>query len=346
MKKLFLAFCIFILCFGIYAFYEARVFLNNPVQISDEEVFFDVPNGANLNSVAKSLYQQGLITNTRYFIWLTRIKGWQNRLQAGRFSLNKSFVPEKILDILVNGRPVLFRITVPEGLTWWQTGELLEKSGLISIDDFCTIIMDKDFLVHYGIPFQTAEGFLMPDTYLLKKAENPDKETLKAQTKVVIGRMIDNFWKKAQEVWLNGKKPDKDELKKIVILASIVEKETAFDSERAKVAGVYINRLKRNMLLQADPTVIYGLGPNFDGNLRKKNLEDPNNLYNTYQRIGLTPGPICSFGILSLKAAIFPEEHDYLYFVAKTDGGEHAFSKNLADHNRAVRQYLQNRKKK
>ena len=99
------------------------------------------------------------------------------------------------------------------------------------------------------------------------------------------------------------------------------------------------------MILQADPTVIYGLGPNFDGNLRRSHLDDPNNLYNTYQRPGLPPGPICSFGMAAFRAAIAPEQHDFLYFVAVTDGGEHAFSTNLADHNKAVRQYLQNRRK-
>ena len=110
------------------------------------------------------------------------------------------------------------------------------------------------------------------------------------------------------------------------------------------MAGVYQNRINKGMLLQADPTVIYGLGPAFDGNLRRRDLDDANNLYNTYQRPGLTPGPICSFGAAALAAAVRPEEHNYLYFVAKFDGGEHVFSTNLTDHNKAVRQYLQNRR--
>ena len=110
------------------------------------------------------------------------------------------------------------------------------------------------------------------------------------------------------------------------------------------MAGGYANRLRINMALQADPTVIYGLGPNFDGNLRRRHLDDANNIYNTYQRPGLPPGPICSFGASALAAAITPEEHKYLYFVAITDGGRHAFSTNLDDHNRAVRQYLRNRR--
>ena len=247
-----------------------------------------------------------------------------------------------MLDTLVNGQPVLFRVTVPEGLTWWQTGRLLEDAGLARFEDFRQVIMDPDFLRHYGIPFATAEGFLMPDTYLLKKADVLDL----AQARAVAGRMVDNFWRKAAGLWPDGKKPDAATLKTWVILASVVEKETAVEDERPRVSGVYQNRLQKNMLLQADPTVIYGLGPAFDGNLRKSQLDDAANPYNPYQRPGLPPGPICSFGLTALAAAIHPEAHKYLYFVAKTDGGEHVFSTNLNDHNKAVRQYLQNRRKR
>ena len=245
-----------------------------------------------------------------------------------------------MLDTLVNGQPVLFRVTVPEGLTWWQTAKVLEDAGLVRFEDFRAVITDPAFLRHYGIPFDSAEGFLMPDTYLLKKADVPDK----AQARAVAGRMVDNFWRKGDALWPDGKRPSRDELRRLVILASVVEKETAFADERPRVAGVYANRLRINMALQADPTVIYGLGPNFDGNLRRRHLDDANNIYNTYQRPGLPPGPICSFGASALAAAITPEEHKYLYFVAITDGGRHAFSTNLDDHNRAVRQYLKNRR--
>ena len=218
--------------------------------------------------------------------------------------------------------------------------EALEEAGLVRLEDFRAVITDPAFLRHYGIPFDSAEGFLMPDTYLLKKADVPDK----AQARAVAGRMVDNFWRKGDALWPDGKRPSRDELRRLVILASVVEKETAFADERPRVAGVYANRLRINMALQADPTVIYGLGPNFDGNLRRRHLDDANNIYNTYQRPGLPPGPICSFGASALAAAITPEEHKYLYFVAITDGGRHAFSTNLDDHNRAVRQYLKNRR--
>ena len=322
--------------------WEAHHFLTTPPAASGETVFFDVTPGARLDQVAAHLAHQGLVTDARRFGYLARYKHWENRLQAGRFALNTGWTPDKVLDTLVNGQPVLFRVTVPEGLTWWQTGRLLEDAGLARFEDFRQVIMDPDFLRHYGIPFATAEGFLMPDTYLLKKADVLDL----AQARAVAGRMVDNFWRKAAGLWPDGKKPDAATLKTWVILASVVEKETAVEDERPRVSGVYQNRLQKNMLLQADPTVIYGLGPAFDGNLRKSQLDDAANPYNTYQRPGLPPGPICSFGLTALAAAIHPEAHKYLYFVAKTDGGEHVFSTNLNDHNKAVRQYLQNRRKR
>ena len=322
-----------------WAGYEAWTFLKTPPATPGQEAFFDVEPGANVRRVADKLEERGLITDARKFLLLARYKKWDSRLQAGRFALNTGWLPEQVLDTLVNGQPVLFRVTVPEGLTWWQTAKVLEEAGLVRFEDFRAVITDPAFLRHYGIPFDSAEGFLMPD-YLLKKADVPDK----AQARAVAGRMVDNFWRKGDALWPDGKRPSRDELRRLVILASVVEKETAFADERPRVAGVYANRLRINMALQADPTVIYGLGPNFDGNLRRRHLDDANNIYNTYQRPGLPPGPICSFGASALAAAITPEEHKYLYFVAITDGGRHAFSTNLDDHNRAVRQYLKNRR--
>lgn len=321
--------------------YEIHAFLSTPAQNPGSETYFDVTPGMRFGQAAEALAKAGIVTDARKFGWLARYKQWDNRLQAGRFALHSGWPPEKILDALVNGQPVLYRVTVPEGLTWWQTARLLEDAGLVTQEDFRRIVFDPDFLRHHGIPFASAEGFLMPDTYLLKKNDSPDL----AQARSVAGRMIDNFWRKSAALWPEQAKPAAEQLKTWAILASVVEKETAVPSERARVAGVYQNRLKIGMLLQADPTVIYGLGPTFDGNLRRRDLDNAANPYNTYQRPGLPPGPICSFGMAALAAAIRPEEHAYLYFVTRRDGGEHTFSTNLNDHNKAVRQYLQNRRK-
>ncbi|MBO4299989.1 MAG: endolytic transglycosylase MltG [Desulfovibrio sp.] len=320
--------------------WQANTFLTSAPETPGKQVLFDVLPGARLAQVAAALEHKGCVTSASKFRWLAHWKQCENRLQAGRFALNTGWTPDRVLHELVNGRPVLFRVTVPEGLTWWQTARLLENAGFVHFEDFSQIVMDPDFLRHYGIPFASAEGFLMPDTYLLPKKDVVDA----SQARAVAGRMVDNFWNRAASLWPDGKVPGRDALRTCTILASIVEKETAVDAERARVAGVYRNRLDRGMLLQADPTVIYGLGENFDGNLRRSHLDDGKNPYNTYQRSGLPPGPICSFGTAALSAALHPEAHKYLYFVAKVDGGEHVFSTNIEEHNRAVRRYLQNRR--
>ena len=362
MKTLFRLFLLVLLLAaagGAWLWREAQTFLDTPAGHPGEAVIFDVPPGAHLTKIADELASRGLITSARNFVLLARWKKQENRLQAGRFALEGGWRPEQVLEALVSGRPVLQRVTVPEGLTWWQTGRLLENEGLVDFAAFREAITDPDFLRHYGIPFSTAEGFLMPDTYLVKPpdaaAEAAGGETAqaarKAQARAVAGRMIDNFWRETAQLWPDAAgregvaaRPPADQLKKWVTLASIVEKETGIPAERARVAGVYENRLTRGMLLQADPTVIYGLGPAFDGNLRRAHLDDAANPYNTYQRPGLPPGPISSFGTAALAAAIRPEQHGFLYFVAKTDGGEHQFSATLQEHNRAVRDYLRQRR--
>ncbi|MEG2172113.1 MAG: endolytic transglycosylase MltG [Desulfovibrionaceae bacterium] len=339
--RLFFLFVVAGVVAGGYGYWEGSRFLATPPSAEGQEVLFDVEPGTAFGRVAEQLQAKGCITNARYFGWLARYKQWDSRLQAGRFALNTGWQPEKVLDQLVNGHPVLYRITLREGLTWWEVGQTLSEAGFVRAEDFQTVITDPAFLRHYGIPFASAEGFLLPNTYLLKK---PDSPTL-ADARSIAGRLVDTFWQKTAPLWPGGQKPKGAELQRLVTLASIVERETAIPAERPRVAGVYANRLKANMLLQADPTVIYGIGPAFDGNLRRSQLGDANNLYNTYQRPGLPPGPICSPGVASLRAALQPEVHDFYYFVAKSDGGEHAFSVNLSEHNKAVRQYLESRKK-
>ncbi len=343
--KFFLRFLLFLLlvaCIGLgYVFWQGKMFLETPMQSQGQEIMFDVVPGTTFQQVATNLQEKGLISDSLKFRILARYKKLDGKLQAGRFKLSTDMLPAAILEELIFGKAILHRITIREGLTWWQTGKLLEKHGFVKFDDFKAVVHDAEFLRHYGIPFKNAEGFLMPETYLLKKADEPDK----AAARAVAGRLVDTFWTKMKPYWPDKKKPSTDKLRELVILASIVEKETGIGAERARVAGVYRNRLDIKMLLQADPTIIYGLGPSFDGNLRRKHLDDAKNPYNTYKHGGLTPGPICSPGVAAIRAAINPEKHKYLYFVAVTDGGEHAFSKTLAEHNRAVREYLRNRKK-
>lgn len=330
-------------------------FLHEAPESNGREVFFDVLPGARLGTVAHQLFDAGLITDEKAFILLARFYQEHNKLKAGRFALHTGWLPEAVLKTLVHGKPVLYRITLPEGLTLWQTAKLLEEQGFVKASAFLSVVTDPAFLRHCGIPLPSAEGFLMPDTYLLKKyeeveeteaaAEATTQQSAERKQATRIGRrLVDNFWARAENLWPDKTRPKDADLKRLVILASIVEKETALESERARVAGVYTNRLAKNMLLQADPTVIYGLGPTFSGRLLYRHLDDRKNPYNTYQLPGLPPGPICSFGMSALKAAISPESHQFFYFVADSNGKGHVFSRTLEEHNKAVQKYRQSKK--
>lgn len=349
MKRVAIAAALLVVALCAWGGWSVYSFLNEPPSREGRDIVIDVPRGATFSRIAAELENRGLVTDSRKLRLLAKFRKLENKLQAGRFTLNSGWTPDKILDALLLGRPELYRVTIPEGLTWWQTGRLLESEGFVKFEDFKKAVFDPDFLRHWGVPFASAEGFLMPDTYLLKKPDSAERDAAEdarvwsEQSRATVGRLIDNFWRKTEALWSGGK-PDKETLKRATVLASIVEKETGSPGERPRVAGVYANRIERGMRLQADPTVIYGLGPDFAPPLRRSQLDDAKNPYNTYQRDGLPPGPICSFGAAALKAAINPEKHNYLYFVAKTDGGEHQFSSALEDHNRAVEEYRRQKK--
>lgn len=294
-----------------------------------EATVFIAP-GATFAQVAQNLEKQGLIHDAGNFLLLVRFTESGGKLRAGEFLVNAAWEPLRVIEQLTRGQPILHRLQVREGLAWWEVGRLVEDAGLGSYASFERAVRDPALLARHSVPFTSAEGFLFPDTYLLPR--NPENDA-----RPVVEHMLKEFWKTAREVWPEGA-PSGQELGRLVILASIVEKETGQGGERAKVAGVYANRLRIGMPMQADPTVIYGIGPSFDGNLRKPDLENDKNPYNTYRHPGLPPGPICSPGKAALEAAARPETHGYLYFVSRKDG-THEFSKNLDDHNAAVRKF-------
>ncbi len=334
---LWLLFVVLVVCLaaGLYAWRDVQTFLNTPPEMPGKSLIVDIEPGMTLAQVATMLEKEGVITSAQRFQLLVRYKEKSRNVQAGRFLMNTGWLPEMVLDMIVSGKAMLYRLTVREGLAWWDVAELVEEGGFCKAADFTSVIHDPAFLRHWGIPFDSAEGFLFPETYLLPRPREMNRDAAKA----VASRLVDMFWRRADKLWPDGKRPSSDELKRLVTLASIVEKETSVPEERARVAGVYANRLEKNMLLQADPTVIYGLGRDFEGPLLRSQLDNAKNRYNTYQNPGLPPGPICSFGASALKAAISPEKHEYLYFVATGRDKGHTFSKTLSEHNRAVRDY-------
>jgi UPF0755 protein len=316
-------------CSAIMA-WRVHQFLTVPPETPGREVIVTIEQGMSFDQIAGLLYKESVVSDPLAFKLLARFTKQDGRLKAGEYRLNTGLTPMQVLDLLVSGQAILFRLTVPEGLTMRQIAKLAEQVGIGSAASFDKAARDKELLAKYNIPSDNAEGFLFPDTYLFTRKPGND-------ARQVVEAMLAQFVKHAAKVWPDGLPQGKD-LFDAVTMASLVEKETAQPAERAKIAGVFANRLRLKMLLQTDPTVIYGLGERFDGTLHRVNLDDPKNPYNTYQHPGLPPGPICNPGLESLKAAADPETHDFLYFVSKNDG-THFFSKSLEEHNSAVAKY-------
>lgn len=316
--------------------FQAYSFMHGRGELPGKLVVLEIKPGDSFDQVAAALQQSKVISSKTKFKLLAMLRGETGHIQAGVFEFSTAWTPSETLNHLVYGKPTLQRLTLREGLPWWEVGRLIEAAGLAKAEDFKEIIHDPGFLKKMGIPFKSAEGFLYPDTYFLRK---PINEPEKKDAERIASRLVNTFWQKGQEIWGNDK-PLGQDLRELVIMASLVEKETGIADERAKVAGVYANRMQKGMLLQCDPTIIYGLGPSFKGSLRRSHLQDASNPYNTYQHAGLPPGPICSPGAAALKAAFQPEEHDYFYFVATGRDGTHYFNKNLQGHNRDVAKYL------
>ncbi|BDV01676.1 hypothetical protein TDMWS_17610 [Thermodesulfomicrobium sp. WS] len=305
-------------------------YLTTPLDPAGPPIIFSVQRGEGTEAVIARLAEAGLVRTPRLLAAVARIGG--SNLRAGEFSLSAAMSPQQILWTLRFGPPVRYRVTLPEGLTLTQTAARVAETGLTSAEAFLALCADPQFVQAQGIPAPNLEGYLFPDTYFFERPQGGDPRPL-------VEAMIHRFRVATRDL---PTAQDPKALHQTVILASIVEKETALPEERPRVAGVYTNRLARGMLLQADPTVLYGLGPTFLGELTTAHLKDTANPYNTYAHPGLPPGPICSPGLAALQAAANPEAHAYLYFVATGDGG-HTFSRTLAEHAKAVERYRQRR---
>jgi UPF0755 protein len=249
--------------------------------------------------------------------------GHSTNIKAGEYVLNSGMPPLKVLDILSKGAVLLHAVTIPEGFTRKQIGELLEKKGLINKQKFLSLTGSPEIAKRYGISGTGLEGYLYPDTYQFARG---------LPTMSVIDTMVNRFREVVAPFRKRAEQLDMA-MEEVVILASIVEKETGRAKERPLIASVFLNRLEKNMRLESDPTVIYGL-IEFDGDLTREHLNQ-NTPYNTYVIRGLPPGPISNPGREAIKAVLYPANSDYLYFVSKNDGS-HYFSETLSEHNKAV----------
>ncbi len=289
-----------------------------------------IKKGSPLKKVSEVLEQEGIIKNRHFFVLLTAILGKKTKIRAGEYDLHTQMPPLEVLDALVKGQVKQHLVTIPEGYTLSQIAQLLEDLNLVEKKGFLQKASSPAFINALGLSElagATLEGYLFPDTYHMFREMEPEEviQMMVHQFKKVFGP---NLVQRASELGISEKEA--------VILASIIEKETSLSEEKPLISAVFYNRLKRNIPLQSDPTVIYGI-KNFDGNLTKEHLlrQTP---YNTYLISGLPPTPICNPGKESIQAALHPASVPYLYFVSKNDGS-HYFSSDIEDHNRAVGKY-------
>lgn len=299
-----------------------------PLHIEKAPLTFAVKSGSTIRHVSRQLVENDILKTPWGFLIMARLSGRASDLKAGNYVLNDRVTPYQLLDIFTNGDVSQVGITFIEGWTFRQMREELNRHE--GIEHVSMSMTDAEILQRIGAKEQHPEGLFFPDTYYFA-AGMTDLDILQ--------RAYQAMYEKFSQAWENRADglPYNNPYQAL-IMASIIEKETGSAGERARIASVFINRLKLGMRLQTDPTVIYGLGEHFDGNLRKQDLLT-DTTYNTYTRGGLPPTPIAMPGLASIEGALHPEEGaKYLYFVGKGDGS-HAFSKNLDEHNRAVSRY-------
>lgn len=306
---------------------DLSIYANNPTGRKDTGQSILVKPGQGFGVTAENLERAGVIINPFKFKLLARLTGKDKQVKAGEYLIPDLLSPSAVLDILVGGKVVLHRLTVPEGYTIRQIASAVAAAGFGTEEAFLHAAIDANAAREMGIEAETFEGYLFPDTYYLSREKTPEK---------IITVMVKRFWSVFKPQWNARVRELGFSIHQIVTLASIIEKETGDPSERPVISSVFHNRLKKRMRLESDPTVIYGID-NFGGNLTRKDLATYTP-YNTYRIQGLPPGPIANPGLQSLEAALYPADTRYLYFVSKRDG-THQFSTNNADHNRAVRKY-------
>jgi len=308
---------------------EFNLFTETPVVLEAPGIVYKIRPGSSLAPVARDLQKKGVISSALLFRLLARRHNLANTIKAGEFRLKQGMVPLELLNLFVSGKVIQHSLTLVEGWSFKQVMAAIRanpilKQTLEGLDD--KLIMER-----LGYADQHPEGRFLADTYHFP-AGTTDIAFLK-RAYLALSKVLDNEWLK-REKGLPFKRPYE-----ALILASIVEKETGKASERPTIAGVFVRRLKKGMKMQTDPTVIYGMGDRYKGNIRRRDLRE-DTPYNTYVHKGLTPTPISMPGLDSITAVLHPAKGKALYFVAKGDGtGSHYFSATLREHNNAVRKY-------
>ncbi len=316
----------------LYADY--RAFLDTPLGIPAVGMVLEVKPGMSVAGLAQELQRQpGVLRSAWYLQIYARLHRLAHRLKAGEYALAPGTTPRGLLDQIIAGRVIQYTLTVVEGWTFRQLRQAVAAHP--RLQQTLSELSDAELMARLGRPGQHPEGWFLPDTYSFPKGHTDELFLRRALD--AMERQLGKAWEqRAADLPLR-------EPYQALTLASIVEKETALPQERPDIAGVFTRRLRLGMPLQTDPTVIYGMGEAFDGNLRRADLLKANP-YNTYRNKGLPPTPIALPGARALAAVVNPTPGNTLYFVASGDGG-HVFSATLAEHNQAVRRYLQRLKR-
>lgn len=328
MKKLVAISAITCLVLFIFIFVEVFLFLTSVPSHEKLEKVISIERGSSFLKVAKQLKKEGVITHEIKFYLLAKWEENVSKIKAGEYLLYTNLKPGEVLDALVSGRTYLHKLTIPEGYNIFQVAEEAQSLSLVLKEEFLAIARDPSFIASLNIVGSSIEGYLFPESYYFSKPVTPQKiiETM-------VSKFNENYTEeivfRAQKVGLTKEQ--------VVVLASMIEKETGVPWERHLISAVFHNRLKKGIKFQSDPTVIYGIFETFRGNLTKKDLLTPT-LYNTYVKEGFPIGPIANPGKASLEAAVTPAPVDYLYFVSKNDGS-HIFSRTYREHINAVNLY-------
>ncbi len=288
----------------------------------------EIPKGSGLSSISQKLMESGVIANDTLFILYVMKEGWQDKLKAGEYKFEKGSTMAGVVRKIVNGDVELNKVTIPEGLTAREIARLLDEKGVVTESEFLEEAQNETLVKKLLGPDVTSlEGYLFPETYSYSGS-------LKAGE--LIELMVERF-KAVYEPLSEQRKGVNLTDNEILTLASIVEKETGASFERPLISAVFQNRIKIGMKLDSDPTVIYGMGENYKGNLSREDLKRYSD-YNTYIIKGLPPGPIANPGKESILAVLNPADVKYLYFVSKGDGTHH-FSNSFREHQNAVNKY-------
>jgi UPF0755 protein len=318
---------------GVAAWYAYRWWRTPSTPVAAGTVVV-IPPGASFRQVVDRLERVGVVRHALLFRILARYQNLDRQVRSGEYRFTEALTPAEVLEKLRSPESLARRVTVPEGLTARQIAVLLESDGFGGRDAFACAMHDATLLLQFSLPATGVEGYLFPDTYAFEWFSQP-LDIVRAMLARFVA-VSEALGEQRQSAGLS--------VEEMVILASVIEKETGAAVERPLIAGVFHNRLRRGMLLQSDPTVIYGRDGDWGLPLTRSDLKRPTS-YNTYTRAGLPHGPIANPGRAALYAAVAPQDTKALYFVSKNDG-THVFSRTLREHNRAVRTYQRGQREK